>query len=176
MTNRTARLALFLASFILLTLPGIASAESPLERSGFHLVEVGSTAGLESHDVALLVELQSAQFHHLRAMHGVGWALTGTLLAPNLILLGGGVMVAGYVSGLFGGSSGVLIGGIVMVGIGAALLIGGIPTLIGNIIQAAATSARVESLRAQLSERHARARPVPAPSTPGPGFGFAVAF
>ena len=28
--------------------------------------------------VALLVKLQMAQFHHLRAMHGIGWSLVGT--------------------------------------------------------------------------------------------------
>ncbi len=160
--TRSVLLALAVVLLAALAAPATASA-APLKlppgygTPAFSLMsDVGS--GVDDGTVALMVKLQTAQFHHLRAMHGIGWALTGMLVSPSLIVIGGGVMIAGFVGGIFTGNNAVLIGGIVMVGIGAALLIAGVPTLIGNVIQAMATSARVEDLRAQLLNRHAVVR------------------
>ncbi len=98
----------------------------------------------------LMVKLQMAQFHHLRAMHGITWSMVVMLTTPGIAVLGGGLLIGGAISGIFTGDTGVLVAGVVIV-VAAAIGFGvSIPALIGNLVQAAATAARVEDLRRRL--------------------------
>lgn len=145
--------ALILTALLSLFMVGLpttaeANAGSWSPQSSPHYTLTGMNA--DQDQLSLLVKLQMAQFHHLRAMHGIGWSLVGLLTSPGLALFGGGVMIAGAIGGAFSGDTGVLIAGVVIVAIAATLFVISIPTLIGNIIQATATAARVEDLRHKL--------------------------
>lgn len=99
---------------------------------------------------ALRVKLSMAQFHHLRAMHGITWSLITITTTPGIMVLGGALLIGGSISGIFTGDTGVLVAGIIIVAAAATGFVIAVPTLIGNIIQATATAARVEDLRRRL--------------------------
>lgn len=116
--------------------------------AGFTLVSNDSASGHERAD--LMVKLSMAQFHHLRAMHGITWSLVTLVTTPGIVVLGGALLIGGAISGAFTGDMGILIAGIVIAALAGAGFVISIPTLIGNLIQASASAARVEELRREL--------------------------
>lgn len=176
----------------LLLLPSLASAAQPSsEGRGFRraldaysqpfsqdtqLAGYRLAGGEVEDDDALEVKLSMAQFHHLRAMHGITWSLIAITTTPGIAVLGGGLLIGGAISGIFTGNTGVLIAGIVVVVAAATGFAIAVPTLIGNLIQASATAARVEDLRRRLLKNEMAGLVDAGPRRPEAGLKFAVAF
>ncbi len=168
------RLLVLLVGCSLLTLA--AAPATAHASSGLTFAKPAPSLELEDGDDrdALMVKLSMAQFHHLRAMHGITWAMVGLLTTPGVVVLGGGVLIAGAVSGALGGGTGALVAGVVVVLLAATVFVVSVPVLIGNIIQATATAARVEALRAKLlADQPAAFRPPPPSDRAGVVLAFA---
>ena len=136
-----------------LTVPAQSAAhsnrESNMPTTRYRLAEITAPASGDS-TATLMTKLSMAQFHHLRAMHGIAWATTSLLTSPGLAIFGGLIMAGGAVGGALTGNTGMMVLGVVVIVVAASLFVAAIPTLAVNIVQAMATAARVEELRKQL--------------------------